>query len=338
MLFEYPEHLHALWLVPLLYLAFRWGQQLRAKQLAALGKPKTVQQLMPGLSPGRFKLKAALLLFALACLAIAWANPQWGSRKVQRQGKSADLFIALDISRSMLAEDVQPNRLQRAKKFAERLIENLAGDRIGLIVFAGGAFVQMPLSTDYDLAQLLLNTANPDMTDRQGTAIADAIQIALESYDPEDEDARALVIISDGETHDEETLKMARKAAKEGLVIVAVGVGTTKGSRIPLEGTRGRKVYLTDKNGQPVITKLEEKKLRKMAETAKGAFFLLSGNTDEVAQKTAEKLRKLERKVSEQRSYTERKSYFHVFVLLACLSLLMHSLLPWQKKTEKTAK
>ncbi len=330
--FEYPEHLHALWLVLLLYLFFWRAQRLRAGQFETMGKKASVQRLMPGLSPQRFNLKAALFLFALSCLAIAWANPQWGNRKVQRQGKSADVFIALDVSRSMLAEDVQPNRLQRAKKFAERLIENLAGDRIGLIVFAGGAFVQMPLSTDYDLAQLLLSTAHPDMTDRQGTALADAIQIALESYEPENEKARALVIISDGETHDEETLQQARKAAKEGLVIVAVGVGTTQGDRIPLEGPRGRRVYLTDKSGQTVISKLEEKKLKKMAETAKGAFFLLSGNTDEVAQKTAEKLRKLERKVSEQRSYTERKSYFYLFVLLASLSLTLHSLLPWKKK------
>ncbi len=330
--FEHPEYLHALWSIPILLLAFWWGQQQRRKRLNALGKAETVALLMPGFSFSRIRLKAGLLLFSIAALSIAWANPQWGSRKVSTEGKSADVFIALDISRSMLAEDVQPNRLQRAKKFAERLIENLAGDRIGLIVFAGGAFVQMPLSTDYDLAQLLLHTANTDMTDRQGTAIADAINIALESYDADSEHARALVIISDGETHDEETLQLARKAAKDGLVIVTVGVGTTKGARIPLEGQRGRRAYLTDENGRPVISKLEEKNLRKIAETARGAFFLLAGNTDEIARKTAEKLRKLERKVKEQRSYTERKSYFHIFVLLACFSLVLHLMFPNRKE------
>ncbi len=330
--FEHPEHLHALWIVVLLFLIFLRAEGRRQQKLKALGNPQTVKKLMPGYAPARRKLKAALLLLALGSLAIAWANPQWGMRKVQRQGKSADVFIALDISRSMMANDVPPNRIERGRKFAERLIDELTGDRIGLIVFAGGAFVQMPLSNDYQMAQLLLKTANTDMTDQQGTAIADAIELAMQSYDPEDERARALVIISDGETHDEETLQLAKKAGKDGIVIITVGVGTPKGGSIYVTDSRGNSGILLDRTGQPVITRLEEENLRKIARTAKGSYFLLSGDTDAVAKKVAEQLRKLERKITEERSYTERKSYYLFFVLLALGSLLLHSLLPWRKK------
>ncbi len=330
--FEQPEHLHALWVVALLYLAFLAAERRRQRNLEALGKPETVKELMPGYAPGRRKLKAFLLLFALGSLSIAWANPQWGMRKVQRQGKSADVFLALDISRSMLANDVPPNRLERGRKFAERLIEELAGDRIGLIVFAGGAFVQMPLSTDYDMARLLLKTVNTDMTDQQGTAIADAIELALNSYEDEDEHARALVIISDGETHDRETLQLAKKARKEGVVIITVGVGTKKGGTVYVKDERGYVAPLLDKTGKPVLSRLEEENLKKIAATAKGHYFPLSGDTDAMAQKVAAQLRKLERKITEERSYTEHKSYYLFFVLLALGSLLLHSLLPRRKK------
>ena len=274
-------------------------------------------------------LKFGLLLFALSFLIIAWANPQWGTKKEKVKRKSADVFIALDISESMLAQDISPNRLERAKKFAQGLAQELRGERTGFIIFAGNAYLQMPLTTDYAAAELFIKSANTQQAPSQGTAISDAIDLAERAFEPENQHHKALVIITDGETHDQEAIERAVQANENGLMIFTVGVGTPDGGYIPLVYS-GRSGFKVDEKGEYVRTKLNENMLAELAAAGSGSYYNLSEG-DQIIPALRERIDQLEKREFEQRSFNEFESYFQYFIALGLLFLLIEFIISYRK-------
>ena len=225
----------------------------RKNALEKFGNHLLLQQLMPEVSRYKHIVKFVLLMVSVAFLIVGWANPQWGSKKEKVKLKSADVIIALDVSNSMLAQDMRPNRLERARQFTLQLIDGLKGERIGLIIFAGNAYLQMPLTADYAAAQLFVKSANPDLVPVQGTAIKDAIDLAERSFEEDNKQHKALILITDGENHEPGMMERAEEARNNGLQIFAIGVGTDRGASIPIYAG-GRSTFKKDKSGNTVYS------------------------------------------------------------------------------------
>jgi len=284
---------------------------------------------MPDASRYKHLIKYGLLMLALTALVIAWANPQYGTKKEKVKRKSVDVFIALDISQSMMAEDIRPSRMDRARRFAQSLVEELKGERMGTIIFAGNAYLQMPLTTDYAAAQMFIKSANPKMAASQGTAISDAIDLAERSFEEENKQHKVLVIISDGENHDEEALELAKKANENGLLIFTVGVGTAEGGFIPTR-IAGRPDYKRDNAGNPVRSQLNEDMLQQLADAGSGDYFRLSEG-DQIEPALRERIDKVEKRELEQRSFNEYESYFQYFLGLGLIFILLEFVISYRK-------
>jgi len=330
MKYEYPDHFYLLAALPVgaVLLAAYW--MWRQKALARLGEEALLQRLLPSVSPLRFWLKNALFGLGLILLAVSWANPQRGAKQQQATQESADVFIALDISQSMLAKDIAPSRLEYAKVFARKLVQALEGERVGLIFFAGDAFVQMPLSTDYNFLIQSLQSAEPDLITVQGTAIPLAIDLAAESFGEEPGGGRALILITDGENHDEDAVARAEAAYEDGIVICAVGAGTTDGGPIPT-GNSEFSEYKRDENGDLVRTRLNEQLLLQLAQAGGGRAFNIKQN-DAAVNAIKRIVDGLEKREITLRSYTEFESYYQWFLLPALLLLLIDTWIPFYRK------
>ncbi len=326
--FEHIQHIYALGILPVIILVFIWAVSRRKRLLDKFGDNHLVRQLMPQASKYKPTIKFIFLLLAMSFLCIAWANPQWGMKKEKVQRKSSDVFIALDLSKSMLAQDLPPSRLDRAKKFVKKLIDELEGERVGLIIFAGNAYLQMPLTTDYASTSMFIATANTEMLPTQGTAIGDAIKMATQSYEENNDYHKALIIITDGETHDEAAIEHAKTAADIGLLIFTVGVGTNAGAPIPTS-FRGSK-YKTDKRGNTVISKLNENMLSNLAAAGNGKYYNIE-NGEKVIEALRNYIDTLEKQEFEQRSFSEYESFFQYFLAIAMFFLLIEFLLSYQK-------
>jgi len=330
MKYEYPDHFYLLAALPVgaVLLAAYW--MWRQKALARLGEEALLQRLLPSVSPLRFWLKNALFGLGLILLAVSWANPQRGAKQQQATQESADVFIALDISQSMLAKDIAPSRLEYAKVFARKLVQALEGERVGLVFFAGDAFVQMPLSTDYNFLIQSLQSAEPDLITVQGTAIPLAIDLAAESFGEEPGGGRALILITDGENHDEDAVARAEAAYEDGIVICAVGAGTTDGGPIPT-GNSEFSEYKRDENGDLVRTRLNEQLLLQLAQAGGGRAFNIKQN-DAAVNAIKRIVDGLEKREITLRSYTEFESYYQWFLLPALLLLLIDTWIPFYRK------
>ena len=335
--FEYPEHLYALLAVPLLLLFFGLAWRARSKAIRRFGDTHLMARLMPRVSRYRYFLKFAVLLIALALLAIAWANPQYGVRMVKAKAKSVDVMIAFDISQSMLAEDLPPSRLARARRFTQSLVESLQGERLGLILFAGSAFVQSPVTSDFNALLQAVRSANPSMIPNQGTAIGEAIELAANSFEQNNKNHKALIIITDGENHEEDALDQAKTARSDGLLIFTVGVGTEEGSFIPVE-ENGKLAYKRDNTGQPVVSHLNEAVLREIAQAGDGKYFNLAAGSGQVLDALREGIGRMEKRELEQQAFSEYNSYFQWFVGAAMLLLLLEFLLPYRSSRRLTGK
>lgn len=332
--FEHPDFLLLLWSLPLFAVLLVAWWYWRRSVLAKLAAPGLENRLIPGFSPRRFWLKNGLFALALVLLALAWANPQRGVKLQPTTQKSADVFIALDISQSMLAEDVRPSRLVLARIFAQKLVQALTGERIGLIFFAGEAYVQMPLSTDYAAAQSFLTEAAPDLVTAQGTAIPAAIELAEQSFDPESGAGRALIIITDGEDHDSDAVDRAGTAYDKGIVIFGVGAGTAAGGPIPL-APGGVSGYKRDMDNEVVRTSLNETLLRDLARAGGGqAYNLSQGDAAIGAIRNA--VDQLQKREVEVRSFTEFESYFQWLLLPALLLLVTEAWIFWKGRNAST--
>ena len=329
--FEQPFYLYLLILVPLVlglfFLLLKWKEA----RLKKFGDPEVVKRLMPEWSVKREWIKTGLFSTSLLFFLIAMANPQWGTRKQKVKAKSADIVIALDISQSMLATDISPNRMEKAKRFSSQLIKNLKGERLGLIFFAGSAYLQMPLTGDYAATELFIKSANPQQAGTQGTVITDAINLTSSIFSSDSPYQKALVLITDGENHESEAIDAAKKAAKEGTFIFCIGVGSQEGAPVPFV-ENGKEYYKKDKSGFPIKSKLNVALLQEIAEAANGKFYLLDDGFS-LTRKIVNDLSKIEKQEVEQRSFTDYNSYFQYLLGIGLLALIFESFI--SNKSEK---
>jgi len=283
-------------------------------------------QILRRLSPNRshFKsiLKVIILCLAFTCLTIAMVNPKVGTKleTVKRQG--VDIVFAVDVSKSMLAEDIAPNRIDKSKQLVTQIINNLASDRIGIIAYAGKAVPQLPITTDYAAAKMFLQSMNTDMLSSQGTAINEAIQLARTYFNDEEQTNRVLIIISDGEDHSDLSQDIAETAAEEGIRIFTIGVGSLKGAPIPIKQNGIVLNYKKDRSGETVVTKLNEETLKAIAEEANGQY-IYGLNTTEVVEAIRDILNKMDKKEFEAKEFAEYKDQFQWFLLLGIFFIII---------------
>jgi Ca-activated chloride channel homolog len=329
--FENIQYLYALLgLIPLTLL-FVWYHFWRKRAYQKLGELNLIEQLAPERSKRKHIIKFVLLFIAFVFLIIGIANPQIGTKyeKVKRSG--VDVMIALDVSKSMLAEDIKPNRLERSKQFISRLIDKLQNDRIGLIVFAGNAYLQMPITIDYSAAKLFLRNINTDMVPTQGTAITEAIQLSVKSFNQDEKKHKVLIIISDGEDHQGDAVAAAEEASKEGIVVHALCVGSPKGAPIPSYRNGVQADYKRDESGNIVLSKLNETALQQIAVKGDGKYFRLASGTQEIDAVIAE-ISAMEKKDFEERVFTDYENQFQYFLAVALLFITLEFFLS-EKKT-----
>ena len=332
MRFATPEYLYLLVLVPLLLLVYLYSNYRRRKRLKEYGDADLLKELMPDVSAYRPNVKFWLSTIALALLVVVLARPQFGSKmeSVTRQG--IEVVIALDISNSMLAEDIAPNRLEKSKKIISKLIDKFENDKIGLIVFAGDAFVQLPITNDFVSAKMFMETISPALITRQGTDIGAAINLAMKCFTPEKEVGKAVIVITDGENHEGGAEEAARAAVEKGMSVYILGVGSPDGAPIPTEGSND---YRRDKNGNVIVTKLNEEMSQNIAKAGNGAYIRVDNTNN--AQKLLEKeLDKLAKADVTTEVYTDYDEQFHFVALLVLLFLVMDILiLPGKSRLTK---
>lgn len=326
--FQHIYHLFALALVPLLIVLFIWMIYWRRQNLRKLGDENLVREQLRGFIPGRNTFKFILLIVGFAFIAIGWANLQSADRTEKVQRKGVDVVFALDVSKSMLAKDVQPDRLTRAKQLILHMMDKMHNDRVALIIFAGRSYMQVPLTVDYSAMKMMLQNVSPDMVPTQGTVIGDAVDMALQSFSKQERKYKSLVIISDGEDHDEQALQKAKDAAEQGVTIHTVGIGSAQGASLYDPLTKSVKL---DENGNPVISKLNEEEMKSLATAGHGTYALLQ-NTDDVANKLMRELDGMEQKSLGSVVFTDYTSYFQYFLAIGFVLLLIEFLLPASKK------
>ncbi len=320
--FESVEYLYFLAaIIPLSGLIY-WGWMLYQKQASKIGDEKLIAKLTVRQSEWQQRFAMIILPISLSLLLIAWANPQWGAKREKVKTRSSDIFIALDISTSMYCQDIAPNRLEQARRFALELVDKLRGERIGLIFFAGNAYLQMPLTTDYAAAEIFIRSASPSQATTQGTAIGSAIRTAEDSFTKDNKFHKTLIVISDGEDHDAEAVEAAKMANEAGMIIFTVGVGTAQGSFIPIT-VRGSQDWKRDAEGQPVRTSLNQTLLKGVAESGGGAYYYLN-NSDRILNDIDNRVENLDKQTVEERSFSEYESYFQIFLGLGLLGLFIH--------------
>ncbi len=321
--FEHPEVLYWLILIPvlvILYILIRLRQDKVFSRFAEVGMR---DYLVPQRSSRRGVFKFVVFLLMIACLILGLANLQSGSKMEEVKREGIDLYIAVDVSNSMNAQDIVPSRLDRSKQAINKLIGDLQGDRLGVIIFADKAFVQLPITTDYSAAKMFLSSVNTGSVASQGTAIGEAINLALTSF-PADERSKAIVIISDGEDHENEAaMNAAKEAAKKGIKIYTIGMGLPDGAPIPEYNQYGRMLgYKKDKSGNTIVTRLDEDMLRRIAE-AGGGMYVRANNSNVGLEKIYEDISKMDKAEIETQVFTDYEDQFQWFVGAAILLLLV---------------
>lgn len=318
MRFANPEYLYLLILIPLFIVVYIYSNYRRRKRLKEYGDINLLSELMPDVSHYRPDVKFWLALTAAVLLIIVVARPQFGSKmeSVTRQG--IETVIALDISNSMLAEDIAPNRLEKSKKIISKLIDKFENDKIGLIVFAGDAFVQLPITNDFISAKMFMESISPSLINRQGTDIGAAINLAMKSFTPDKEVGKAVIVITDGENHEGGAEDAAKAAAEKGVSVYILGVGSLEGAPIPSEESND---YRRDKEGNVIVTKLNEEMGQNIAKAGNGAYIRVD-NTNNAQRLLEKELDKLAKADVTSEVFTEYDEQFHIVAWLALLLLI----------------
>lgn len=332
--FANEQYFLIFWLVPVLIVFFWYVFRKKAQAITRFGSPELMAKLTAGTSNRRQKIKALALIFGASALIFALVRPQIGTRleEVKREGQ--DIIVAIDVSKSMLAEDISPSRLEKAKHEISGIIDKLRGDRIGIIVFAGEAFVQCPLTLDYGAAKLLLSVVNPDLIPLPGTNIAEAIAKAIDTFEKKERKYKSLILITDGEHHTGEAERYAEAAAREGIVIYTIGIGTPEGVPIPEFDIAGNRIgYKKDSNGQTVITKLDELTLEKIALITNGKYFNATSGESEF-DKIYEDISSAEKKELGSMQFTQFEDRFQYFLALFILILMGEALYSERRKVK----
>ena len=302
-----------------LFIGLLFWRRSKQKQFAS---PEMLEQLTPDKSVFKPWLKFSLLLLAFVFLILALVNPKIGTKMETVTREGLDIVFAIDVSKSMEAEDVAPNRLEKSKQLVTQIINNLASDRVGIIAYAGSAFPQLPITTDYASAKMFLQAMNTDMVSSQGTAIKEAIELSSTYFNEEDQTSKVLFIISDGEDHEGDIGNVAKEAADKGIRIFTIGVGSLKGGPIPIKRNGVIQSYKKDQIGETVITKLNEGTLKEIANDANGEY--IQGNiTQDVLEKVTESLQKLDKTEFEAKQFADYQSQFQWFLGLAILLILL---------------
>ena len=312
LIFANIRYLLLLLLVPLIPMLYGLARYLRRRRIRAFGDEVLVRELMPSWSASKGWVRVILFDIALFFFAIGMARPQIGAKLSERETKGAEIIICLDVSNSMLAQDYSPNRLERAKLAIARIVDKLQGDRIGLVIFAGTSFVQLPVTTDYISVKMFLSSLNTGSVPVQGTAIGDAIHTASRSFSTQSEKSRAIIVITDGENHEDDAVQAAKDASDAGIRVYTVGVGSAQGQPIPVDGE-----LLKDKDGGIVVTKLDEKTLRDVAAAGNGAY-VHAGNEEFGLNPIIDDLRRLEAERFKSvvfEEYDEQYMYFFAIAL-----------------------
>ena len=318
------EFLYLLALIPVLIIGTIMYSKWQKKSILKFGDINLLNQLMQSHSIFRKKIKNTLFVLAITFLIVGLSNPQVGTKMEEVKREGVDLMIAIDLSYSMMAQDIKPNRLERAKQAISRLIDKLEGDRIGLVVFAGEAYVQLPITTDYSAAKLFLSTVNTSIIPTQGTKIGNAIDLCSKSFDKENAQSKAIIIITDGETHDEEAIESAKKAKEEGIYIHTLGMGLTKGGPIPIYNKYGStSEFRKDREGNIIITKLNESMLEEIALAGEGTY-IRANNSKSGLSSLFEEINKMEKKEIGTMIFTNYKDRFQIFIGISLVLLILN--------------
>ncbi len=319
--FENTTAFYLLAAIPILVMLYLWSVNRLNQRKEKFGHINLIDRLLGDSNTKRNRQSVILYLVAYVLLVFALANPQWGFKKEKVKVENSDIFIALDISSSMNATDISPTRLEKAKRFVESFIESRKGDQLGLILFAGNAYLQMPLTSDYAAATLFVKSANTDMAGTQGTAIGEAVDLARRSITDKEKSQRALIIITDGEDHDEDALSKVSSAVDDGWNVFTVGVGTEEGGFVPVM-SEGREEFKTDEEGNPVTTRINVSLLKEIADAGNGTSYLLENNNDIINDLNTQ-LEKLQKRAVEVKSFSEYRSYYQYFLGVALFILLL---------------
>lgn len=319
--FASPLYLWLLLLVPVIPVVYGIARAMRRRRIRRFGDEDFVEALMPSWSGSKAWVRIILFTLAFMCFTVGIARPQMGAKLAERETKGAEIMICLDVSNSMLAEDYSPCRLERAKLAISRIVDKLEGDRIGLIVFAGTSFVQLPITTDYVSAKMFLSSIGPDSVPVQGTAIGEAITTAARSFSAQSEKSRAIIIITDGENHEDDAVDAARQVAETGVKIYTIGVGSLRGEPVPVNGE-----LLKDSEGNIVVSRLDEETLKKVASEGCGAY-VHAGNEEFGLNPVIDDIRKLEDERFNSVVFEEYDEQYMYFFAAALFFLVLEMLI-----------
>ena len=319
--FASSQYLLLLLLIPVFFIIQAVVLKMRARRIRKFGDESLVRQLMPSYSKAKAWVRLTMFSLGFFFFIIGLSRPQIGAKLKEHETKGAEIMIVLDVSNSMLAEDYSPNRLERAKLAISRLVDKLREDRIGLIVFAGNSFVQLPITTDYVSAKMFLNSITTESVPVQGTAIGDAINTAMRSFSAQSEKSRAIIIITDGENHEDDPIAAAKQAAELGVRIFTIGVGSPEGKPIPMNGE-----LLKDKEGNIVVTRLDEKVLQEVAEAGNGVY-VRAGNSEFGLNPIIEDIKKMEDEKYSSVVFEEYDEQFMYFLAIALVFFVIEMLI-----------
>lgn len=320
--FENPAFLYLLIIIPVIIVIRLLEMRKRKLNLKKFGDLSLLKQLMPDVSSSRKSLKFWLMIAALALLIVMLARPQMGTKISQEKRKGIEVIISLDISNSMRAEDVVPSRLDKSKMLVENMVDNFTNDKVGLVVFAGDAFIQLPITSDYVSAKMFLQNTDPSLIATQGTDLAGAIELSSKSFTQQDKVGRAILIITDGEDHEGGAIEAAEKARKNGIRVFVLGVGSTKGSPVP-DGNGG---YMKDNSGQEVISALNEEMCKQVAQAGGGAYIHVD-NTSLAQRQLNDELTKLQKGDISSVVYSEYDEQFQAVGILVLILLIIEMLI-----------
>ncbi len=324
--FENQEYFYLLALIPIFLLVFLISLTLRKKNLKSLGQFDMVVQMIPMRSVRRPWLKFILFILAFISLTLAAVNPQIGFKTEEAKREGIDIVIALDVSRSMLAEDIRPNRIDRAKLAVSRLIDRLENDRVGIVIFAGTAVTQVPVTSDHQAAKMILRTVNTNSVQTQGTAIGSALERSMASFLDQEMQSKVIILVSDGENHQDDPMAVVQKARERGIKIFTVGVGTTQGAPIPIYRNNQLSGFVRDGDNKTVISRFDENMLRNIAQQG-GGIFQSSTTPDMGLNRILDEIREMEQQEYEAVVFSEYESRFHYFIALALIFLLVEFLI-----------
>lgn len=323
--FAQTQYLLLLFLIPVFFIIQAVILKLRMRRIGKFGDEALVSRLMPSYSKGKVWVRLVLFSIGFFFFVIGLSRPQIGAKLKEHETKGAEIMIVLDVSNSMLAEDYSPNRLERAKLAISRIVDRLRDDRIGLILFAGDSFVQLPITTDYVSAKMFLNSITTGSVPVQGTAIGDAINTAMRSFSVQSEKSRAIIVITDGENHEDDPVAAAQQAAELGVRVYTIGVGSPEGKPIPMDGE-----LLKDKDGEIVVTRLDEKVLQDVAMAGNGVY-VRAGNTEFGLNPIIDNIRKLEDEKYSSIVFEEYDERFMYYFGIALFFFVLEMLIGYRK-------